>query len=259
MRIIPAIDIIDGKCVRLTKGDYSTKKVYNEDPLEVARAFEDHGIRYLHLVDLDGAKSQHVVNYKVLENLASKTGLQIDFGGGIKSDEDLQMVFESGARQATGGSIAVKDRNLFLGWLERYGADRIILGADCKEGRISVSGWQESSSEEVVPFIRSYQKKGIKYVICTEISKDGMLAGPAFSLYRNILKKTAIIETSIGPSGVEDREVPGIRLIASGGISTIDELPELAAQGCEGVIIGKAIYEDRISLKALEHYIVGNS
>ncbi|MBT8321994.1 MAG: 1-(5-phosphoribosyl)-5-[(5-phosphoribosylamino)methylideneamino]imidazole-4-carboxamide isomerase [Eudoraea sp.] len=258
MRIIPAIDIIDGKCVRLTKGDYSTKKVYNEDPLEVARAFEDHGIEYLHLVDLDGAKSQHVVNHKVLENLASKTKLQIDFGGGIKSDEDLHRVFESGARQATGGSIAVKDRSMFLGWLQRYGAERIILGADCQEGRISVSGWQEASTEEVVPFIKSYQKKGIQYVICTEISKDGMLAGPAFQLYRDILKKTATIETSIGLSGVEDKEVPGIKLIASGGISTMDELPELAALGCEGVIIGKAIYEERITLKALEHYILGN-
>ncbi len=259
MRIIPAIDIIDGKCVRLTKGDYNTKKVYNEDPLEVAKAFEDHGIRYLHLVDLDGAKSQHVINHRVLEELASKTGLQIDFGGGIKSDEDLHMVFESGARQATGGSIAVKDRSIFLGWLQRYGADRIILGADCKDGKISVSGWQEASTEEVVPFIRAYQKKGIQYVICTDISKDGMLAGPAFSLYRDILKKTATIETSIGPSGVEDKEVPGIRLIASGGISTFEELPRLKALGCEGVIIGKAIYEGRISLKDLEQYIIGNS
>ena len=259
MRIIPAIDIIDGKCVRLTKGDYSTKKVYNEDPLEVAMAFEDHGIKHLHLVDLDGAKSQHVINYRVLEKLASKTKLQIDFGGGIKSDEDLHMVFESGARQATGGSIAVKDRSLFLGWLQRYGADRIILGADCKDGRISVSGWQEASTEEVVPFIKSYQKKGIEYVICTEISKDGMLTGPAFSLYRDILKETTTIETTIGPSGVEDREVPGIKLIASGGISAMEELPKLAAQGCEGVIIGKAIYEGRITLKELEDYIIGNS
>ncbi len=257
MRIIPAIDIIDGKCVRLTKGDYSTKKVYNEDPLEVAMAFEDHGISHLHLVDLDGAKSQHVVNYKVLEKLASKTGLQIDVGGGIKSDEDCNMVFEIGARQATGGSIAVKDRGMFLGWLKRYGANRIILGADCKEGQISVSGWQEESVEEVVPFIKWYQKKGIDYVVCTDISKDGMLTGPAFSLYRQIIKETARIETSVGPSGVEDREVPGIRLIASGGIYTIDELPKLADLGCEGVIIGKAIYEGRITLSVLENYILG--
>ena len=259
MRIIPAIDIIDGKCVRLSKGDYDTKKVYNENPLEVARAFEDHGIQYLHLVDLDGAKASHVVNYKVLETLASKTQLKIDFGGGIKSDEDLHTVFESGAEQATGGSIAVKDRSTFLGWLQRYGAERIILGADCRDGKISVSGWQEASTEEVVPFIKGYQKKGISYVVCTDISKDGMLEGPAFSLYREILNKTARITTEIGPSGVQDREVPGIKLIASGGISNIDELPVLAQLGCEGVIIGKALYEDRISLKALEDYILANS
>ena len=259
MRIIPAIDIIEGKCVRLSKGDYDTKKVYNEDPLEVAKEFEDHGIQYLHLVDLDGAKSKRVVNYPILEKIASRTGLQIDFGGGIKSDEDLHMVFESGAHQATGGSIAVKSRDTFLKWLEHYGANRIILGADCRDGRISVSGWQEDSSEEVVPFIKAYQKKGIEYVICTEISKDGMLEGPAFDLYREILGKTAKIETSVGPSGVEDREVPGIKLIASGGISGMDELPRLANLGCEGVIIGKAIYENRIALKDLENYIVMDS
>lgn len=259
MRIIPAIDIIDGKCVRLSKGDYDTKKVYNEDPLEVARAFEDHGIRYLHLVDLDGAKSKRVVNYRILESIATKTGLQIDFGGGIKSDEDLHMVFESGAQQATGGSIAVKSRDVFLKWLEHYGPDRIILGADCRDGKISVSGWQEDSTEKVVPFIKAYQKKGIRYVICTDISKDGMLEGPAFDLYGEILKNTGRVETSVGPSGVEDREVPGIKLIASGGISCMDELPRLSALGCEGVIIGKAIYENRIGLKELEHYILSNS
>lgn len=258
MRIIPAIDIIDGKCVRLSKGDYATKKVYNENPLEVAMTFEDHGIQHLHLVDLDGAKARHVVNHKVLETLASKTQLKIDFGGGIKSDEDLHTVFESGAHQATGGSIAVKDRGTFLKWLQRYGTDRIILGADCRDGKISVSGWQEESSEEVVPFIKAYQKKGVSYVVCTDISKDGMLEGPAFALYRNILKHTATIETRVGPSGVEDREVPGIKLIASGGISNLSELPALAELGCEGVIIGKAIYEDRISLKALEDYILAN-
>ncbi|MCX2719552.1 1-(5-phosphoribosyl)-5-[(5-phosphoribosylamino)methylideneamino] imidazole-4-carboxamide isomerase [Lentiprolixibacter aurantiacus] len=259
MRIIPAIDIIDGKCVRLSKGDYDTKKIYNEDPLEVAKAYEDHGIRNLHLVDLDGAKSKQVVNYRILETIASKTSLQIDFGGGIKSDEDLHMIFESGARQATGGSIAVKSRETFLKWLEYYGPDRIILGADCRDGHISVFGWQEDSTEEVVPFIKSYQKKGIQYVICTEISKDGMLAGPAFDLYREILKKTAKVETSVGPSGVEDREVPGIKLIASGGISGMEELPKLAQIGCEGVIIGKAIYENRITLKELEGYILMQS
>ncbi len=259
MRIIPAIDIIEGKCVRLSKGDYATKKVYNENPLEVARAFEDHGIQHLHLVDLDGAKASQVVNYRVLETLASKTQLKIDFGGGIKSDEDLHTVFESGAQQATGGSIAIKDRATFLGWLQRYGAERIILGADCRDGCIAVSGWQEESSEEVIPFIKGYQKKGISYVVCTDISKDGMLEGPAFSLYREILKKTSKIATHVGPSGVEDREVPGIKLIASGGISDIAELPKLAELGCEGVIIGKAIYENRIPLKALEHYMLANS
>ena len=256
MRIIPAIDIIEGKCVRLSKGDYDTKKVYNEDPLEVALAYEDHGIKHLHLVDLDGAKSKRVVNHRILETIASKTGLQIDFGGGIKSDEDLHMVFESGASQATGGSIAVKSRNTFLNWLEHYGSDKIILGADCRDGNISVSGWQEDSSEAVVPFIKGYQKKGIQYVICTEISKDGMLAGPAFDLYQEILKKTSRVETTVGPSGVEDREIPGINLIASGGISGMNELPRLAELGCEGVIIGKAIYENRIALKDLENYIL---
>jgi len=256
MRIIPAIDIIEGKCVRLSKGDYETKKVYNEDPLEVALAYEAHGIRHLHLVDLDGAKSKRVVNHRILETIASKTGLQIDFGGGIKSDDDLHMVFESGASQATGGSIAVKNRDTFLKWLEHYGPDKIILGADCRNGRISVSGWQEDSSEEVVPFIKGYQKKGVQYVICTEISKDGMLEGPAFDLYKEVLKKTSRVETVVGPSGVEDREIPGINLIASGGISGLDELPRLSELGCEGVIIGKAIYENRITLKELENYIL---
>lgn len=256
MRIIPAIDIIEGKCVRLSKGVYDTKKVYNENPLEVAKAYEDHGIQYLHLVDLDGAKSQRVVNYGVLEAIASQTSLQIDFGGGIKSDEDLHMVFESGARQATGGSIAVKDPALFLNWLERYGSERIILGADARNGRISVSGWQEDSTEKVVPFIQKYQKKGIRYVVCTDISKDGMLEGPAFDLYGEIIRETKVIKTTVGPSGVEDHEVPGIKLIASGGISGMEELPKLSSLGCEGVIIGKAIYENRIDLKDLEQFIL---
>ncbi len=243
MRIIPAIDIIDGKCVRLSKGDYSTKKIYNENPLEVAKEFEAHGIRYLHLVDLDGAKSKHIVNHKILEQIASKTGLMIDFGGGLKSDKDLEIAFECGARQITGGSIAVKDREIFKSWVQKFGSDKIILGADANNEKVAVSGWQEESEEELIPFIQSYQNEGVKYVICTDISKDGMLEGPSFELYNRILRETTNSEKSIN-------------LIASGGISTFDELPELAEMGCEGTIIGKAIYEGRISLKQLENYIL---
>lgn len=239
MRIIPAIDIIDGKCVRLTKGDYNTKKVYNENPLEIAKAFEGAGIQYLHVVDLDGAKASSIVNYKTLEQLATKTNLKIDFGGGLKSDEDLKIAFESGANQITGGSIAVKKPDIFKNWIQSYGSDKIILGADCKNEKIAVSGWLEESDLNVIPFISKYQSKGIDYVICTDISKDGMLEGPSFDLYKRILS-----------------EVSSIRLIASGGISEFDELPKLAEMGCEGVIIGKAIYENRISLKELENFIL---
>ena len=238
MRIIPAIDIIDGKCVRLSKGDYDTKKIYNENPLEVAKEFEDHGIQYLHLVDLDGAKSKHIVNHHILEQIASKTNLKIDIGGGLKTDDDLRIAFESGANQITGGSIAVKDKATFTNWITTYGADKIILGADAMDEKVAVSGWQEESKEELLPFIQAYQQKGISYVICTDISKDGMLEGPSFDLYQKIL-------TSISD----------LKLIASGGISTFDELPKLAKMGCEGTIIGKAIYENRISLKQLENYI----
>ncbi|NER13744.1 1-(5-phosphoribosyl)-5-[(5-phosphoribosylamino)methylideneamino]imidazole-4-carboxamide isomerase [Leptobacterium flavescens] len=239
MRIIPAIDIIEGKCVRLSKGDYNTKKIYNENPLEVAKEFEDHGIQYLHLVDLDGAKSKHIVNHRVLEQIASKTSLKIDFGGGLKSDEDLRIAFESGASQITGGSIAVKEPATFKEWIKKYGDEKIILGADANNEKIAVSGWQEESDRELIPFIRSYRKEGIGYVICTDISKDGMLEGPAFDLYQKIL-----------------RETEGVKLIASGGISHFDELPKLAEIGCEGTIIGKAIYEGRIALKQLENYII---
>ncbi|MGB5497375.1 MAG: 1-(5-phosphoribosyl)-5-[(5-phosphoribosylamino)methylideneamino] imidazole-4-carboxamide isomerase [Maribacter sp.] len=256
MRIIPAIDIIEGKCVRLSKGDYDTKKIYNENPLEVAKNFEAHGIQYLHLVDLDGAKSHHIVNHSILEQIASKTNLRIDFGGGLKSDDDLRIAFESGANQITGGSIAVKSKDVFLGWLAQYGAEKIILGADAMKEKVAVSGWLEESEEDLVPFIQSYQKKGIDYVICTDISKDGMLEGPSFGLYEKIISKTSKPQTSIGLSGVEDSEIPGIKLIASGGISKFDELPKLAEAGCEGTIIGKAIYENRISLKQLENYIL---
>lgn len=241
MRLIQAIDIIDGKCVRLSKGDYDTKKIYNENPLEVAKSFEAHGITNLHLVDLDGAKSSQIVNYKVLEQIASKTSLNIDFGGGLKSDADLKIAFECGANQITGGSIAIKNPDVFKSWIQQYGADKIILGADAKNEKVAISGWLEESTSDLIPFIQNYQEEGIQYVICTDISKDGMLQGPSFELYRKILEQT-----------------PNIKLIASGGISTFDELPKLAELGCEGTIIGKAIYENRISLKQLENYILNN-
>lgn len=234
MRIIPAIDIIDGKCVRLTKGDYSTKKVYNENPLEVAKAFEAHGIKYLHLVDLDGAKSKHIVNYKILEQLATQTSLHIDFGGGLKTDKDLKIAFDCGAIQVTGGSIAANNPEQFLKWLERYGSDKIILGADCKDRKISTHGWQETSELDVIDFIKNYYTKNIKYVICTDIAKDGMLQGTSNDLYKEILA-----------------EVP-IKLIASGGVSSMNDIHKLKDIDCEGVIIGKAIYEGKISLNELE-------
>lgn len=240
MRIIPAIDIIEGKCVRLSKGDYDTKKIYNENPLEVAKEFEAHGIEFLHLVDLDGAKAQHIVNYRVLEQIASHTRLKIDFGGGLKTDKDLEIAFECGANQVTGGSIAVKDPDTFKTWIKAYGADKIILGADAKNERIAVSGWLEESQEELIPFIQAYQNEGIETVICTDIGKDGMLQGPTFELYKKILAVCG----------------PGLSLIASGGISAYGELPQLAELGCEGTIIGKAIYENRISLKQLEEFIL---
>jgi len=243
MRIIPAIDIIDGKCVRLTKGDYNTKKIYNENPLEVAKEFEASGIKHLHLVDLDGAKASRIINYNVLEKIASKTSLSIDFGGGLKSDKDLEIAFNSGANQITGGSIAVKNASVFEGWIERFGSHKIILGADFypdnSGGKIATNGWLEESSLELIPFIKNYKKKGIHYVICTDISKDGMLQGPSFNIYNDIL-------THLKP----------IKLIASGGISTFNELPKLAENGCEAAIIGKAIYENKISLKQLENFII---
>jgi phosphoribosylformimino-5-aminoimidazole carboxamide ribotide isomerase len=245
LRIIPAIDIIDGKCVRLTKGDYNTKKIYNENPLEVAKEFEAAGIEFLHVVDLDGAKASQIMNYKVLEQIASKTNLKIDFGGGLKSNKDLEIAFNSGANQITGGSIAVKNSDIFESWIAKYGAHKIILGADfypdTAGGKIATNGWQEESTLELIPFIKGYQNKGIQYVICTDISKDGMLQGPSFEVYKEIIN-----------------EVKNVKLIASGGISTFDELPRLAENGCEGVIIGKAIYEKKISLKQLEQYILNN-
>lgn len=242
MRIIPAIDIIDGKCVRLSKGDYNTKKIYNEHPLEIAKQYEAHGIEYLHLVDLDGAKASHIVNHKVLEEIASKTSLKIDFGGGLKTDDDLRIAFESGAGQITGGSIAVKQPDVFKNWLSKFGSDKIILGADANNEKIAISGWLEESDEDLIPFVQNYQKEGVQYVICTDIAKDGMLEGPSFDLYEKMLA-----------------QLPNIKLIASGGISTFDELPKLAELGCEGTIIGKAIYENKISLKQLEDFILNKS
>ena len=233
MRIIPAIDIIDGKCVRLTKGDYTTKKIYNENPLEIAKSFEDNGIQFLHVVDLDGAKSNRIINYKILEKLASRTTLAIDFGGGLKSEKDVEIAFESGAKQITGGSIAAKNRSEFVGWIKRYGAEKVILGADCKDRKIATDGWLEESDTDVIEFIQSYEQNGIRDVISTDISKDGMLEGPSINLYKDILNQTQV------------------KLIASGGVSNINDLYRLREIGCSGVIIGKAIYEGRITMKEL--------
>jgi phosphoribosylformimino-5-aminoimidazole carboxamide ribotide isomerase len=239
MRIIPAIDIIEGQCVRLSKGDYDTKKIYNENPLEVAKAFEASGIEYLHLVDLDGAKSKHIVNHKILEKIASQTQLKIDFGGGLKSDKDLQIAFECGAQQITGGSVAVTNKSLFLDWIAKFGAEKIILGADAKDGKIATGGWVESSDLQIDNFISDFVNEGVEYVISTDISKDGMLQGPSVDLYKSILENN-----------------PKLKLIASGGISNLQDLEEVFQIGCEGVIIGKAIYENRISLKELEKFIL---
>ncbi|MBR9913790.1 MAG: 1-(5-phosphoribosyl)-5-[(5-phosphoribosylamino)methylideneamino]imidazole-4-carboxamide isomerase [Algicola sp.] len=238
MRIIPAIDIIDGKCVRLTKGDYSKKTIYSENPVEVAKRFEDAGIEYLHVVDLDGAKAQHIVNYRILEQIAAKTSLKIDFGGGLKSDQDLHIAFNSGVRQITGGSIAVKEPVVFQKWVSKYGSTKIILGADSHHEKVAVSGWQEQSDLEVIPFIKDYEEKGVKYVICTDIAKDGMLEGPSVGLYERILKDTK-----------------DIKLIASGGITSVQDLNILEDLGCEGAIIGKALYEGKINLKDLETHL----
>lgn len=255
MRIIPAIDIINGKCVRLSKGDYATQKIYNENPLEVAKMFEAHGVKHLHLVDLDGAKASHIVNHKVLETIANNTSLSIDFGGGLKSDDDLRIAFESGAKQITGGSIAVKNPAIFKSWLQKFGADKIILGADAMDEKVAVSGWLEESDEELIPFIQNYMKEGVKYVICTDISKDGMLEGPSFDLYQKILNQTSVV-TSSPSTALRTGSVEKIKLIASGGISTYDELPRLAEIGCEGTIVGKAIYEHKISMKQIEKFIL---
>jgi phosphoribosylformimino-5-aminoimidazole carboxamide ribotide isomerase len=240
MRIIPAIDIIGGKCVRLTQGDYSRKTTYYENPLEVALMFEDQGIKYLHLVDLDGAKSAHIVNHSILEKIAGKTNLKVDFGGGLKTDEDVRIAFESGAEQITGGTIAVKNRKIFESWIHEYGSDKIILGSDVHNRKIAVSGWEEETDLEIVPFLKNYIQKGVKYTICTDTSLDGMLQGPAIALYTDLLEET---------------KNSHLNLIASGGIRNLQDLRILEKLGCEGAIIGKAIYEETIKLSDLATYI----
>ena len=237
IRIIPAIDIIDGKCVRLTQGDYAQKKVYNENPLEVALSFQDAGISHLHLVDLDGAREKRIINYKILETLASQTRLSIDFGGGLQSDEDLKIAFESGAAQITGGSIAVKAPATFLAWLEKFGNEKIILGADTREGKIAVSGWQETTGVSLFSFLEDYVAKGIKYTISTDVAKDGLLQGPSTDLYQTISEK-----------------FPELCLIASGGISSMQDILHLDTLGIYGVIVGKALYENRVSLREIERF-----
>ena len=228
IELIPAIDIIDGKCVRLSQGDYNSKKVYNENPVEVAKELEAHGIRRLHVVDLDGAASHHVVNYRTLEQIASRTSLVIDFGGGVKSDEDLVIAFESGAQMVTGGSIAVKNPERFCHWLQTYGSERIILGADVKDHKIAVNGWKDESACELFPFLEDYIGKGIRKVICTDINCDGMLQGPSISLYKEMLET-----------------YPDLYLIASGGVGSTEDIRQLEATGIPAVIFGKALYEGR--------------
>lgn len=237
MVVIPAIDIIDGKCVRLTQGDYTQKKIYNEKPLEVAKLFEDAGLKRLHLVDLDGAKNGAVKNWKVLDKIASKTKMMVDFGGGIKTENDVKVVFESGAAFATVGSIAVKDEVLFCQWLDQFGADRFLLGADVKDEKIAINGWLETTDVWVYDFIKKYLDKGVQQIFCTDVSKDGKLEGPASDLYKNIIK-----------------ESPTIHLIASGGVSSMDDLFKLEEVGCTGAIVGKAIYENRVSLQDLKQF-----
>lgn len=238
MYIIPAIDLIEGKCVRLSKGDFSTSKIYNENPLEVAKAFEAVGIQHLHLVDLDGARAGRVINYSILESIATHTSLQIDFGGGVKSEEDLRIVFESGATQVTGGTIAVKSPTTFESWLQKYGAEKIILGADFENDQVVINGWQESSHLELFEFIGAYRQKGIRFCIPTDVSRDGLLKGSAVSTYQKLITT-----------------YPDVHFIASGGITTLAEIEVLRDAQCYGAIIGKAIYEGRITLKDLTPFI----
>lgn len=237
IEIIPAIDLIEGKCVRLTQGDYGQKTIYNENPLEVAMQFEDAGLKRLHLVDLDGAKAKKVINWKVLDKIASRTSLHIDFGGGVQSDDDLKIVFECGAKQVTGGSIAVKQPDLFQNWISIYGGEKIILGADAKKEKVAVSGWEEGTEIWVYDFVEQYVEKGIQYAISTDVAKDGLLQGPSFDLYRNLQDKC-----------------PDLKIIASGGVSGIGDIEKLSEMNIYGVIIGKAIYENRISLADLQRF-----
>lgn len=241
IELIPAIDLIEGKCVRLSQGDYASRKVYDESPVEVARRLEDAGIRRLHVVDLDGAASRHIVNHRTLEEICTKTSLKVDFGGGVKSDDDLRIAFECGAQMVTGGSIAVKEPERFVGWLQRYGAERIILGADVKERRIAVSGWREESSLDLFPFLADYVGKGVRQVICTDIGRDGMLQGPSTLLYKEMLQQH-----------------PDLYLIASGGVSSMEDIHVLEAAGMPAVIFGKALYEGRITVEELRQFTIDN-
>jgi len=242
IEIIPAIDLIDGKCVRLSQGDYAQKTVYNENPLEVAKMFADAGIRRLHLVDLDGAKAHHIVNHKVLERITSGTDLVVDFGGGLKSDDDLRIAFECGATMVTGGSIAVKNQDVFSSWITKFGGEKIILGADVKDEKIAVGGWLETTELDLLPFIKNYLRQGISKVICTDISKDGMLQGPALELYKKMLEAE-----------------PTMYLIASGGVSSVRDIELLHEASVPAVITGKAIYEGKIKLKELTQFIIHTS
>jgi phosphoribosylformimino-5-aminoimidazole carboxamide ribotide isomerase len=237
MILVPAIDIINGQCVRLTKGDYDTKKVYNESPVEVAKAFEGAGLTHVHVVDLDGARAKHIVNAKVLEQIATQTSLQVDFGGGIKTETDLQTAFDCGASQVTLGSVAVSEPELVREWLEKFGAEQLILGADAKNRRIATHGWEQDSGLDVIDFIKDNAQKGFEYVLCTDVAKDGMLAGPSLELYYEILE-----------------QLPELSLIASGGVTSMDDIYQCAELGCTTAIIGKAIYENKLSLKELERY-----
>lgn len=234
IELIPAIDIIDGKCVRLTKGDYNNKKIYNENPITVAQEFEKQGFRRLHIVDLDGAKSNHIVNVDILKRITSETNLIVDFGGGIKTDNDIELAFQNGASMVTIGSIAVTQPKLFVSWIDKYGPERIILGADVRNGKISINGWKEDSTEELLPFLKFYIDKGINKVLCTDISKDGMLQGTAIELYKSVM-----------------REYPSLQLIASGGVSCLSDIIELENNGIPAVVFGKAIYEGKINLNEL--------
>jgi phosphoribosylformimino-5-aminoimidazole carboxamide ribotide isomerase len=238
IEIIPAIDIIEGKCVRLTKGDYDTKKIYDDDPVEVAKRFESYGISRLHVVDLDGAKSQHIVNHKVIEKIADHTSLVIDFGGGIKSDEDIDIAFASGASLVTIGSIAVKNPKMFYRWVEQFGPQKVILGADVKNGLISINGWKEEGNDELMPFLKKYTEKGIENVLCTDISKDGMLEGPAIGLYKTIMAT-----------------FPEMHLIASGGVSKMEDIIALEEAGIPAVVFGKAFYEGKITVDELAKFL----